>query len=174
MKHLLQLTTLRLLFSTPLYAHLASGESPEAWLRWFGNYHFIFVHFPIALITMACVAELLFSRRKDPQYNFIINFLLISAAILVIPTVFSGLSLEESGAVNEETHPLLEWHEIFGFITFSLTFITFIIHNWLGRSSLYLWSLIVLLICMIITSHLGGVMAFEDFNLLPPFFSAPT
>lgn len=166
-----QLTGLTFLVSSSLYADLASGISSDAWMRWFGNYHYIFLHFPIALIIMACVAELLLLWRKNPGYAFIVNFLLISAAILAIPTVLSGLSLEESGAVTEKTQPLLEWHEFFGFVTFSLTVITVIIRNFLGWYFLYLCSLIVLLISVIITAHLGGIMAFEDFNLLPPLLT---
>lgn len=167
----LQLTVFTFLVSSSLYADLASELGSEDWMRWFGNYHYIFLHFPIALIIMACVAELLLLWRKNPKYDFIVNFLLISAAILAIPTVFSGLSLEESGAVTVEAQPLLEWHKIFGFITFSLTVITVIIRNFLGWYSLYLCSLIALLISVIITAHLGGLMAFEDFTLLPPFFT---
>jgi uncharacterized membrane protein len=173
MKHLIRLTAFTFLISNPAYAHLAVGGNSEAWLNWFGNYHFIFLHFPIALIIMACVAECLLYWKKNPQYNFVVNFLLISAAILAIPTVFSGLSLEESGAVAEEMNPLLEWHEIFGFITLSLTIITVIIRNFLGRNALYFWSLSALLVSVITTAHLGGLMAFENFNLLPPFLNHP-
>lgn len=173
MKCLLQLTVLTFLFFSALDAGLDSETSSEAWMHWFGNYHYIFLHFPIALIIMACVAELLLLWRKNPGYDFIVNFLLISAAIIAIPTVFSGLSLEESGAVTGETQALVEWHEIFGFITLSLTVVTVIIRNILGRYSLYVCSLIALLISVIITAHLGGLMAFEDFNLLPPFFTEP-
>lgn len=170
MKHLTQLTALMLLGSGSAYANSASMGTQEAWLHWFGNYHFIFLHFPIALIIMACIAELLLSWKKDLRYDFIVNFLLISAAILVIPTVLSGLSLGETKEISSEANPLLEWHEIFGFITLSLTLITVILRKFFGRNSLYLWSLFVLLICVIMTSHLGGMMAIENYNLLPPFF----
>lgn len=171
MKYLIQLTAFTFLTFVPLYANVTSGNSLEAWVGWFGNYHFIFLHFPIALIIMACVAEVLLTVRKDPQYNFIVNFLLIAAAILVVPTVLAGLSLAHSGPVTEETNPLLEWHQIFGFLTLTLTCITVIIRNWLGRHALYLWCLFALLICVTVTSHLGSIMAFGEFNLLPPFFT---
>lgn len=143
----------------------------DKWLSWFGNFHFIFVHFPIALIIMACVAELIFWWKKNPQYNFIVSFLLISAALLMIPTILSGLSLEESGAVNENAQSLLEWHESFAFTTLSLIIVTLFARHYLKKRSLYLWCLFALLIAVIITSHLGGLMVFDNFNLLPPLFN---
>lgn len=164
MKILIQMTVFTL-------AHAGSHASAESWLHWFGHYHYIFVHFPIALIVMAFIAELIFSWRKNPEYNAIINFLLISAAIFLIPTVFSGLSLEESGAVTEDTEPLLEWHKIFAYATLSLTIITIIARNFLKHRPLYLLSLILLLVAVIVTAHLGGLMAFEGYQLLPPLFN---
>jgi uncharacterized membrane protein len=171
MKYLIQLAVSTLPLSGPAHAHLALGASLDAWLQWFGNFHFLFVHFPIALIIMACIAELLFTWKKDSQYNFTVNFLLIAAAIFVIPTVLSGLSLAGSGEATSETNSLLDWHEAFGFITLTLTIITVVIRIFLGRCPLYLWSLFLLLICVLTTSHLGGLMAFGDFNLLPPVFN---
>lgn len=171
MKYLIPLTVFTLMVSATVHAHSISQENSESWLLWFGNYHFIFIHFPIALIVMAFIAELIFSWGKNPQYNAIVNFLLISAAIFAIPTILSGLSLEGSGVVTEETNPLLEWHKIFGYATLSLTIITIIARNFLKLRSLYLLCLMLLLISVIIASHLGGMMAFEGYHLLPPFFN---
>jgi len=170
----MQMTVSTLPLSSPAHAHLTLGGGADAWLQWFGNFHFLFVHFPIVLIIMACIAELLFIWRKDSQYSFTANFLLIAAAIFVIPTVLSGLSLAGGGEATAETNSLLDWHEAFGFITLTLTIITAVIRFALGRCPLYLWSLFVLLICVLTTSHLGGLMAFGDFNLLPPFFTELT
>lgn len=150
---------------------LAAGTGNEAWIHWAGQYHVIFVHFPIALIILAGVSELLFSWKKDPNYDFVTRFLLIASAILVIPTVLSGLSLEESGSVPEAMNEIIEWHEIFGLTTLILIFLTLFIRYWNGRSSLYFWSLAVLILSVIITSHLGGLVAFGEMNLFPPLFN---
>jgi uncharacterized membrane protein len=168
MENMMQLSPLLHFVAAPLQADLASAGDANAWSHWLGNYHFIFVHFPIALIIMACVAELIFTWKKDPRYSFVVNFLLISAAILVIPTVISGLSLKESGMGTGDSSLLLEWHEIFGIITLSLTFITLVLRNFQTSRKLYLVSLIFLLISLCVTAQLGGLMAFGDFNLLPP------
>lgn len=170
----MQLTVFICVVFSNVYADIPQGETSEVWLRWFGNYHYIFVHFPIALIVMACIAELLCSWRKNPQYNFVVYFLLIAAAIFAIPTVFAGLSLEESGVVGAKDEFLIEWHEFFGLVTLSLIFITLLLRYFWGRRSIYFWSLIVLFICVLITAHLGGAVAFDDFKLLPPFFGQTT
>ena len=167
MRSLMQMTFFTIFLSSSLYAHSSSGIF-EGWLSWFGYYHYIFVHFPIALIIMACIAELFFIYKKEVQYNFVVNFLLIFALIFLIPTALSGLSLVESG--TQENSPLIGWHELFAFLTFSLNIATLFIRNTTGLRTLYLWSLFFLLISVMGTAHFGGLMAFGDFNLFPPFF----
>lgn len=150
-----------------LKADLAHAVEGKALAEWFGNYHFIFVHFPIALIVLACVAELLYSLKKDPRYGFVVNFLLISAAIFVIPTALSGLSLAASG-MGAGTQDILGWHQTFGIITLILTFLTLFLKNYQTSRPLYLLSLLLLLISVTVTAYLGGLMAFGEFNILPP------
>ena len=70
-------------------------------MDWFANYHYIFVHFPIALIIMAGIAELIMKLQKKPNLDATVKFLLISAALFTVPTVISGLSLEDAGVVSE-------------------------------------------------------------------------
>lgn len=37
------------------------GGRPESWMQWIGSFHFIFLHFPLALIAMTAISELLFA-----------------------------------------------------------------------------------------------------------------
>lgn len=146
----------------------------HAWLQWFGNFHVIFLHFPIALIIMTCIAELLALWKKDPRYEFVAKFMLIAAAIFVIPTGLSGLSMELTGNFDQETQTLIDLHLAFGILTLAWTLITLFLCFYAKKRSHYYISLSILLLSVIITSYLGGLIAFGYVDYLPPLFHAPT
>lgn len=130
-------------------------------MSWLGQYHYIFVHFPIALIIMAGVAELIMILKKDAPLNSTVNFLLISAALWTIPTVATGLLLEDTGVVKPANHAILEWHQSFAFTTLSLVFATIFLRYWLGRHAIYWISFALMFASVIVTAHFGGIMAFN-------------
>jgi len=140
-------------------------------MDWFASYHYIFVHFPIALIIMAGIAELIMAIRRSIALDNTVMFLLVSAMIFIIPTIATGLILEETGIVSESNHLYLEWHESFAFITLSLALATLLLRFWLGRHILYFASLILLVLSVIITAHFGGTMAFGPIDYFPSLSS---
>jgi hypothetical protein len=96
--------------------------------------------------------------------------MLIAAAIFVIPTGLSGLSLKFTGSFNQETQTLLDWHLTFGVLTLAWTLITLFLCFYATKRFHYYLSLAVLLLCVIITSYLGGLIAFGYVDYLPPIF----
>jgi len=70
-----------------LHAHgpvlAISHNLSYAWLRFIGSYHFIFLHFPIALITVTLLAEWLFIYDPKPLFSNAARFMLASAALLI-------------------------------------------------------------------------------------------
>ena len=60
--------------------------SPLTWMQWIGSFHFIFLHFPIALITMTAISELLFTWFQRPIFDYTSRFMLIAAAVFSVPT----------------------------------------------------------------------------------------
>ncbi|MCB1113018.1 MAG: hypothetical protein H7A37_02355 [Chlamydiales bacterium] len=138
-------------------------------MLWFANYHYVFVHFPIALIIMAGIAELIMAIRKNTALDNTVIFLLFSAVIFIIPTIATGLSLEEAGRVSEQNHFNLEWHEFFAFTTLSLALATIVLRFWLQKHLIYFVSLILLVVSVIITAHFGGLMAFGPLDYFPSF-----
>jgi len=129
-------------------------------MSFFAHYHYIFVHFPIALIIMAGVAESIMCFRKNVPLNNTVNFLLISALVFTIPTIGTGLLLEDTGIVGEQNHSIFEWHESFAFITLTLTVVTIFLRYSIDRYFIYCISLIFLVISVSITAYFGGLMAF--------------
>ncbi len=128
----------------------------------FGNYHFVLIHFPIALIIMAGIAELIYCFSRNSALNFTVNFLLISAVLFAIPTAFSGLAFEEGGSFYQEGSVVLWWHRFFGFFTMSLSILTIFLKMYLGRGVLYFSALILLIASVCLAAHFGGLMAFGE------------
>lgn len=67
------------------------GGRPESWAQWVGGFHFIFLHFPIALIAMTAISELLLICYRRPIFDYAVRFMLIATAILAAPTALFGL-----------------------------------------------------------------------------------
>ena len=138
-------------------------------MSWLAHYHYIFVHFPIALVIMTGVAELIRSIRKDAVHERTANFLLIFALLFLFPTIGTGLLLEDSGVVTLENQLTFEWHESLAYTTLALAIVTVFFRFWLGRGFLYFTFLTLLIFSVIFTAHFGGVMAFDSLSYLPSF-----
>ena len=133
-------------------------------VHWFGMYHFIFLHLPIAAALFAVLAELLHIWRKNPNYAFTARFLLWMAFLSAIPTVTAGLMLVEGHPIHfGET---LWMHRFFGIGTLILSGLT-LIFSYTSLKKLYLLCLIALLIFVSLTGELGGAMSFPKFHWLP-------
>lgn len=138
-------------------------------MNWLAHYHYIFVHFPIALFVMTGIAELMMRVRNNASLESTVNFLLISALLFTFPTIATGLLLEDTGVVTEGNHLVLEWHESFAFITLALALVTLFLRFWYVKRTLYVISLALLIISVMLTAHFGGMMAFGPLSYLPSF-----
>lgn len=81
------------------------------------NIHPIFVHFPIALLTVYAVLELIrFEKITDQAYYFYVK-----ACLLIIGILTSSLALQTGemaeDAVSRELHNLVEMHSTFANIS---------------------------------------------------------
>ena len=75
--------------SQPPAKHL--GGRPLNWTQWIGSFHFILLHFPIALIIMTGISEILLAWLQRPIFDYASRFMIIAAAILAVPTAMLGL-----------------------------------------------------------------------------------
>lgn len=136
---------------------------PLTWSQWFGSFHFIFLHFPIALITMTGVSEFLLARRKKVVYNFAAKFMITSAAILIIPTALTGILYRYETSYSGLLAEYISWHMVAGIITTFLTIFVAFIRQVFGVSKYYYCSLFVLFLLVNITGYLGGCMTFGPY-----------
>jgi uncharacterized membrane protein len=141
---------------------------PQSWMEWIGSFHFIFLHFPIALIAMTVISELLFAWYSNPIFDYSSRFMLIAAAILAVPTALLGLTYSYTATYNGILADFVWWHMWFGFATASFAiFVAFIRERW-GISKLYYTCLVLLFLLVNITGFLGGGMTFGPYHMHPP------
>lgn len=94
-------------------------------MQWVGSFHFIFLHFPIALIAMTVISELLFAWYASPLFDYASRFMLIAAAILAVPTALLGLTYSYTATYDGILADFVWWHMWFGFATAILPFCGF-------------------------------------------------
>lgn len=163
-----------LLFSFGLSAHEGhSHEEPYGYLWWLGNFHPLILQFPIVLTVMTGVTECLCYLRQNPFYAHAARFLLLAAAVLVIPTVLLGLALgyRSEPDYNEFLIGYYIWHRFFGIVTGLLIIGTAYVREYVRIGALY-YALLALSVCsVIVTAYLGGSMTFGPYALVPPVFN---
>lgn len=144
------------------------GGRPQTWMQWIGGFHFIFLHFPIALIIMTAISELLFAWDSKPIFDYASRFMLIAAAILAIPTAIFGLIYSYTASYEGLLADFVWWHMWFGIITAVFAVIVVFIRERKGLSKLYYTCLFLLFLLVNITGMLGGGMTFGPYHMLPP------
>lgn len=145
-----------------------SGGRPRSWTQWIGSFHFIFLHFPIALIAMTAVSELLFAWSHQPVFDYSSRFMLISAAILALPTAFLGLTYSYTSTYAGVMADFVWWHMWTGFATAGTAIVVAFIRAHYGVSRLYYSALIFLFLLANITGFLGGEMTLGPYHMYPP------
>ncbi|NGX50717.1 MAG: hypothetical protein K1060chlam2_00567 [Chlamydiae bacterium] len=143
----------------------------ERWIIWIGNFHPILLHFPIALIVMTAVAELIGMKSPSPLFKQAARFMISAAALTALPTALLGLAYGYDVSYDELHSLLFWWHRSLGLSTALLALITasfkeLQIRGKIGRSA-YLICLTLLLLLVTATAFLGGEMTFGPFPLLP-------
>lgn len=141
---------------------------PVSWLQWLGGFHFIFLHYPIALITLLALTELGLIRTGLPIFEYSSRFMLNAAAVLVLPTAFFGLCNYLSGSYSGLLETYMLGHLSFGVATTLLTPYAALIRMRQGLTHYYYTVLVILFICINITGYLGGGLTFGPYHLLPP------
>lgn len=151
-----------------------SGDILKDWMQWIGNFHLIFLHFPIALIIMTVISECLSFKYKNLFFNHASRFMLIAATVSTIPTLITGLAFSYGVSYEGNMADFFWWHRFLGIFIAALSLFTVILKELTVRKSLrptnYYISLSILFISVNITGYLGGEITFEQQNLIPPIF----
>ncbi len=144
------------------------GGRPITWLQWFGSFHLIFLHFPLALINMVAISEFLFFLYKKPMFEISARFMLIVSAIITLPTALLGLIYSFSASYYGLVEIFLWWHMWFGISTAIFTIAVLFIRERFGISKLYYSCLTLLFFMINITGFFGGGMTFGPYHMNLP------
>ncbi len=144
------------------------GGRPQTWMQWIGGFHFIFLHFPLALIAMTAVSELFFAWHHLPIFDYSSRFMLISAAILSVPTALLGLIYSYTAVYSGLLADFVWWHMWAGISTAVFAIVVAFLRERYGKNKLYYTCLVLLFLLINVTGFLGGGMTFGPYHMHPP------
>ena len=132
------------------------------------NIHPLIVHFPIALIIVVFILDLLGALSRQKSLVSAANILSIFAALGAVAAVVTGLIAEESVWHTDEAHELIELHETIGFAVLGAALISLIfrpaIKKKKSKNSLLWVAVIISLAAAILVGYegyLGGEMVYR-------------
>ncbi|MDP1835950.1 MAG: hypothetical protein Q8K75_08495 [Chlamydiales bacterium] len=140
----------------------------EQWIRWSGHLHPALVHYPIALIIFALLAQAIYIWKKDSFYQSAADFMLLSAAFLMIPTLLTGWAF--SGRIGGSLTPYLTLHVAFA-ISATVVLAIALFLRYKGSHIAYLIALIVLAILITLTAFQGGEMVHGPGHMKMPIWT---
>jgi uncharacterized membrane protein len=129
----------------------------------FGDFHVVILHFPIVLVTLLFVFDVLYSFGKVKTPYIVGHWLTIFAAILIIPTVWTGFVAAD--VIGDEL-PQVIIHRNFALATMIYTFFYGVYRAYRLYSEIELPSLhyiglsLINVVLIAITADLGGIVAF--------------
>ena len=156
---------------TPLLDTSSHEGMPKNWTQWIGGFHLVFLQFPLALVNMVALAEILFACLRRPLFEAASRFMLASAAFFAPLTALLGIIYSYSGDYEGWMESFLAWHMWLGLATAFLAVIAALIKCYHGCDRLYFAFLLLLVALVNMTGFFGGGMTFGPLHLYPPVFS---
>lgn len=131
-----------------------------------GKLHLLVLHFPLALIIVAALADALWLWRRKPLFREAGYYCILLGALAAIPAMITGsILLDTLHPVGEEA-ALGEMHETLGILTTTFAVLAAGVRAF-GRNKLtkmWAWMYGALmagsLVLVSLTGHFGGMLAF--------------
>ena len=151
-----------------------TGKNPDQVINTFlpglaemANYHPLFVHFPIALLTTFFFLDLFGTLFRNDSMRHAASWLLYLGTLGALATVLMGLQAAENVAHGSAVHPIMEQHKIYGL---TLTSIAVILTLWRLLSNhlitgmantLHLLLAAIVCALLFLGADLGGLMVYK-------------
>jgi len=135
-----------------------------------GRLHPLLIHFPIALVIVAAIAEAAATLSKDERWRTLAVANVRAGAAFALTAVIAGWFFAWS--LGSDAPPTLEWHRWLGTVAAGLTFVAaFATASAKPRAGWALWmyriALLVAGIVMAIAAHLGALLVWGADFLRP-------
>ncbi|MDD2761175.1 MAG: DUF2231 domain-containing protein [Methylomonas sp.] len=131
------------------------------------NLHPLFVHFPIALLSLFFVLDVAGTVGSKAQWRRSAASLLYAGALFAAPTVVMGLVAAAAVAHGGDVHEIMERHEQLGISVFLLASVLALWRFWAkaplsgAANILYLILATLLMGLLVFAADLGGLMVFK-------------
>jgi uncharacterized membrane protein len=128
----------------------------------FGELHPVFVHFPIALVVAAAVAEGLYMAKKRQWIGDAARFMIAAGAWMAVPSVAAGFSEASGETFTGEVARLFSIHWVCGVTVAVVAFLAHAMCEGTRRSGqvweqgLYRICLLLGAVGVLVTSYFGG------------------
>lgn len=131
------------------------------------NIHPLFVHFPIALLTVFFLIDFAGSIAKKPDWRQVASWLLYLGTLFAGMAVLAGLAAASTVMHGDDVHEIMETHKHFGISILTLAAILsiwrFIAKGVLqgALNVVYLACAAVLCVLLALGADLGGLMVYK-------------
>jgi uncharacterized membrane protein len=135
-------------------------------IGWFGHWHPVVVHFPIALVVMAALAEVLRVLKRNESYAFAARFMLYGAAFASVVAAMLGFAAAAGESYEGQQALNFTFHRILGVAVPVLIFLTLGLCESARRTkegwqyTAYQALLFVTMLVVVMTAYLGGTLVF--------------
>jgi uncharacterized membrane protein len=129
-----------------------------------GQLHPALVHFPIALVSLAVVAEALYMARKRQWFGDAARFMIAAGAWMAAPAAAAGLAEASGEAYTGEAARAFSVHWVCGVAAAVLAFLAYGLGEATRRSgqvweqALYRLFLLLAAVCVLFAAYFGGVL----------------
>jgi uncharacterized membrane protein len=134
-----------------------------------GRLHPLLVHFPIALILIAAIAELVFAATRFPEWHTVAVANVRAGAAFAVASAGAGWLLASSRVV--EASPALEWHRRLGLAGTAAAVAAALATRGMNRLPRRLWLYRVVLVAaaalIAVAGHFGAVLVWGADFLRP-------
>lgn len=144
-----------------LFANLLPG------IAMMDNIHPLLVHFPIALLSLFFMLDLLGSLANKSNWRDAASWFLYGGAVFSALTVAAGLNAAGTVAHGGDVHEIMENHEHLGIFVFLLASVL-AVWRWLAKqqitgpaNTLQLLCSFILAVLLMFTADLGGLMVYN-------------
>lgn len=131
-----------------------------------GKFHPAIVHFPIGLILMAGLAELLFAKTGSNGYAFAARFMLFTGAATAVMAMLLGLAAARGASYEGDTASYFAIHRVLGLVIPVMGVLTAVLSSRAHRAHdrrptvLYRSLLVITILVVGFSGFLGGLLVF--------------
>ncbi|MDD5036655.1 MAG: DUF2231 domain-containing protein [Methylococcaceae bacterium] len=131
------------------------------------NVHPMFVHFPIAFLSVFFLLEMLGCVLRRERLRLLAGAMLYCGTAGAVLAATAGLYAANTVSHGQTVHEILEWHERLGL---TVTFLALILSAWRMATTavfsamaqaLYLFLTFTMTLCMVLGADLGGLMVYQ-------------